>query len=266
MYEGIYLIKEREFKNNNTDIYKIGRSYTLNTRIKHYPKDSGLHLLVFCKDSKIVEKEIIKLLTKNFKVRTDYGAEYFEGTLDNIIDTIEKHMNTKESTFCKIFNSLTNTFSFKNIFNNENVTYTINKNIKNEKVKVINDKDKNDDVDNKINKFVGNGKAPGIQHTCKKCEFSTKYKSVYDKHLLSKRHYKVVNSVLLYNCKDCDINCKQRRDYDNHLLTMKHKRNTMTIDNSGNNKVINKIEELCKINKNLQNRVEQLEKNLTKHL
>jgi len=117
-----------------------------------------------------------------------------------------------------------------------------------------------------------------IIHTCKKCEFSTKYKSVYDKHLLSKTHYKVVNNVLLYNCKYCDINCKQKRDYDNHLLTMKHKRNTITVDNNDNNIVIDKInnlakqndelstiqntkiEELCKQNEELRKKIEQLEK------
>jgi len=77
MYQGIYLIKEREFKNNNTDIYKVGRSFSLNTRIKQYPKNSSLHLIVFCKNCEIIENEIITLLTKKFKIRTDYGAEYF---------------------------------------------------------------------------------------------------------------------------------------------------------------------------------------------
>jgi hypothetical protein len=62
MSQGIYLIKEREFKNNNTDIFKVGRSNSLNTRIKHYPKDSSLHLLVFCKKCEIVENEIIELV------------------------------------------------------------------------------------------------------------------------------------------------------------------------------------------------------------
>jgi hypothetical protein len=88
-------------------------------------------------------------------------------------------------------------------------------------------------------------------HTCKKCEFSTKYKSVYDKHLLSKTHYKVVSNTSTYTCKYCNINCKQKRDYDNHLLTIKHKRNTISVDNSGNNIVIDKINNLVKQNDEL---------------
>ena len=50
MYQGIYLIREREFIKCNENIYKIGKSNMLNDRIKNYPKNSSLHLLIFCKD------------------------------------------------------------------------------------------------------------------------------------------------------------------------------------------------------------------------
>ena len=76
MYQGIYLIKEREFKKTNEEVYKIGRSHKISERIKGYPKDSSLHLIVLCKECEIVEKKLINLLTNKFKLLNNYGINH----------------------------------------------------------------------------------------------------------------------------------------------------------------------------------------------
>ena len=124
-----------------------------------------------------------------------------------------------------------------------------------------------------------------ITHTCKSCNFSTHYKSVYDTHLLSIKHHKIITNTVFHICKLCNFSSKQKGDYEKHLLTSKHKKNTIVIDNSGNNIVIDKIIEvtnvqnikidnlakqneevlkqndnLAKKNEELQQKIEQLEK------
>ena len=96
MYEGIYLIQEREFIKTCENIYKIGRSHNLDERIKQYPKQSKLFLIILCKNSYTIEKELVVLLTNKFKLCIDYGAEYFEGKLNNIIKEIENYFKNKK--------------------------------------------------------------------------------------------------------------------------------------------------------------------------
>jgi hypothetical protein len=122
-------------------------------------------------------------------------------------------------------------------------------------------------------------------HTCNKCNFSTQYKSVYDTHLISKKHYNIINNINQYNCKFCNLDLKQKSNYDKHLLTNKHNINVNKMDNSGNNineniiiskidniskqndnlakqnqEVIKQNEDLAKKNEELQQKIEQLEK------
>jgi len=88
MLEGIYLIHTREFVNSKEPIYKIGRSININTRILQYPKGSNVLCSIKCENSLLCEKELIHLFTKLFKIRKDYGNEYFEGDHDNMIFVI----------------------------------------------------------------------------------------------------------------------------------------------------------------------------------
>jgi hypothetical protein len=123
-YEGLYLIKEREFVRCNDNIYKLGKSQNVLDRVKSYPKESMLHLIIFCKDSDVLEKELIKILTKKFKLVSNYGAEYFEGKLNKIIFEIETFMKSKKCIFCVTNNLMTHTVNVKSI-NNTNVIKTI---------------------------------------------------------------------------------------------------------------------------------------------
>ena len=100
MSEGIYLIHTREFVNSKEPIYKIGRSKNLNTRILQYPKGSNVLCSIKCANSNLCEKELIKLFTKLFIIRKDYGNEYFEGDHDNMIFVIITYLyQNKLNTF-----------------------------------------------------------------------------------------------------------------------------------------------------------------------
>jgi excinuclease UvrABC nuclease subunit len=57
MYEGIYLVQEREFIKTNEDVYKIGKSNNLSQRVRGYPKGSRLLLLILCKNVNDIEKK-----------------------------------------------------------------------------------------------------------------------------------------------------------------------------------------------------------------
>lgn len=78
MYVYIYLLQEREFVNNNTNIYKLGKSRQENLgRFKQYPKGSKLIMQLQCKNCDNTEKALIKKFKEWFKQRTDIGTEYF---------------------------------------------------------------------------------------------------------------------------------------------------------------------------------------------
>ena len=195
MYEGIYLIQEREFIKSGEEVYTIGRSHSINERIKQYPKQSNLFLIVLCKKSIEIEKELIKILTKKFILCSCYGAEYFEGKLDEIILEIEIYFKNIKSLFCKIKNSSTNNFNFKCITNDN--TNEINNDIINKVIYPIKiNKDENTIIKsqihiNHVDEFINNNK---ITHTCKYCNFKTIHKGDYDKHLLTKKHKKNYNN------------------------------------------------------------------------
>jgi hypothetical protein len=210
-YEGLYLVKEREFVRFNEDIYKLGKSQNVLDRIKNYPKDSMLHLLIFCKDSDILEKELIKILTKKFKLASKYGAEYFEGKLDKMILEIESFMKTKNCIFCITNNIITHKVNTK-VINDENTIKTIYPiNDDNESKKSDNKNDNknenisNNKIDNKNENIVhllNNYKGKRILHKCNLCNFTTSKKASYDIHLqTTKIIYLATIGILQYILK-----------------------------------------------------------------
>jgi len=93
LFEGIYLLKTREFVNSNQEIYKIGRSNNLSKRILNYPNKSVLHLMIECNDSILHEKNLIKIFTSKYKQKREYGKEYFSGVLNEMKDDIINYLN-----------------------------------------------------------------------------------------------------------------------------------------------------------------------------
>lgn len=75
----LYMIKEREFIKTNENIYKIGKSINIKSRMPSYPKNSCIYGIVYCSlDIHRAEKDLIQHFDKRFKNRPDIGREYYE--------------------------------------------------------------------------------------------------------------------------------------------------------------------------------------------
>ena len=94
-YEYIYMLREREFVNNNKNVYKIGRSKQKDMkRIRQYSKSSELIIYMQVDNCKKTERILIKEFNKNFKSRTDIGYETFEGDRYKMLDIIYKYCSS----------------------------------------------------------------------------------------------------------------------------------------------------------------------------
>ena len=91
--EGIYLLREREFIRLNEDIYKIGRSKHIKTRMNSYPKGSVIELMIGCSNSIQCEKDLLAIFRNKYIEHKEYGAEYFEGNKLDMINTITTYLN-----------------------------------------------------------------------------------------------------------------------------------------------------------------------------
>jgi hypothetical protein len=76
----IYLTYLREFINSEELVFKLGKTtQPISKRMAGYPKGSTPIFYVLCGNCHIAEKELLKIFKKNYKQRTEYGREYFEG-------------------------------------------------------------------------------------------------------------------------------------------------------------------------------------------
>ena len=69
-------------------------------------------------------------------------------------------------------------------------------------------------------------------YICDDCSFSCTKNADFNRHLLTKKHYK---KIMIFNCDDCHISCTRKIDFNRHLLTKKHAKNIKT--NNSNNHV-----------------------------
>jgi len=93
----IYLLQEREFIKTTENVYKVGMTKKENhERFNKYPKGSVLLFQMICDNCKNIETRVIKLFKQNFKLRKDYGNEYFEGEYKNMIDIIYSTIKNKK--------------------------------------------------------------------------------------------------------------------------------------------------------------------------
>lgn len=94
----IYLVRTREFKSLNRQIYKVGRTSqcpdTRITRLHKYTKGSEIYLIVQChvNDVSLIEKEILE----QFCLKWDPGPD---GSEDFIIPTARELMEAKQIIF-----------------------------------------------------------------------------------------------------------------------------------------------------------------------
>ena len=71
-------------------------------------------------------------------------------------------------------------------------------------------------------------------YICDYCNFTCTKNADFNRHLLTKKHYK---KLMTFNCNDCHISCARKVDFNRHLLTKKHAKNIKT--NNSNNHVTN---------------------------
>ena len=131
--EYLYIIQLREDVQANRKIYKFGRTSKepTNNRFKDYPKNSRPWLILITNDSVKAETEILRILRKTFKQRTDRGKEYFE--VDNVLDMIKVVYDYHRLNFVNIY--------VPDVFNGDD--YFLN----------VRDKMLNDDDEEKIKYF-----------------------------------------------------------------------------------------------------------------
>ena len=87
-FEYVYLLHEREFLNSGRQLYKIGRtSQSPNDRFDDYPKGSCVVFYLRVPDSKATEKAIKAAFKLKFKQDRDIGQEYFEGDVNDMIQS-----------------------------------------------------------------------------------------------------------------------------------------------------------------------------------
>lgn len=86
-----YVIHSRASVNGNESVYKIGKTNDFSKRVSGYDKGSIPLLMVYVNDSDKFERNILEILGRKFTKRTDYGNEYFEGNLGEIISNIYQY-------------------------------------------------------------------------------------------------------------------------------------------------------------------------------
>ena len=90
-----YIVHIREFITQNLPVYKIGRTESIEKRMKQYPKGSLFVLALPVNDQYMCEKEIKNMCKKKFKQCTEYGSEYFEADLAKLIKCSINIVNSK---------------------------------------------------------------------------------------------------------------------------------------------------------------------------
>lgn len=86
----IYVVCVREFLER--DIYKIGRTADVAKRFKQYPKGSQLLFSMKTMAPCAIETELMASFKIKFTQRIEYGREYFEGDLNELVDAVYQHI------------------------------------------------------------------------------------------------------------------------------------------------------------------------------
>lgn len=95
----IYLIHCRASVNAKENVYKIGKSGDFNKRLDGYDKGSIPIFTIYVSECDDFERLLITIFRSNFIIRSDYGSEYFEGTVNVMINTILEEYNKTELSY-----------------------------------------------------------------------------------------------------------------------------------------------------------------------
>lgn len=86
----VYLIHTGEFVGFKMNIYKIGKTCDLQRRLKEYPFFTETKYTSLVNDHDNMEKILILKFRKHFINRRDYGLEYFQGDINQMINIMKK--------------------------------------------------------------------------------------------------------------------------------------------------------------------------------
>ncbi len=89
----IYLLHTGEFVKANMNVYKPGRTNNINRRMKEYPFFTEQKLLMEVDDCVQMEAAILNQFKNNYRQCMEYGREYFEGDVNEMIKLIEEIIN-----------------------------------------------------------------------------------------------------------------------------------------------------------------------------
>ncbi len=125
-----YIVQEREFLGTNN--YKIGRTSDVEDRLRGYSKNSKLIYSIKVDDQNEVESMLIEIFKDKFIQKREYGREYFEGDINEMIQEVELYIQFKNKYGKYITHSIT--IMLKKIINVKS------KNKKNNENKVLKNK------------------------------------------------------------------------------------------------------------------------------
>jgi hypothetical protein len=172
-------------------------------RFNSYPKGSILIQQFYCYDCDNIEKQIITLFNTKYKKRPEYGNEYYEGIFKQMIIDINKIIDLETE-------------------------------IENDKTKIITTEIVNDIIDDLITylseekkiivepmvgvaeETVDNTKG---NYLCKCCNFYTRLKGNYDRHILTTKHINIINKTedkKPFCCGICNKKYKSNNGLWNH--------------------------------------------------
>jgi len=101
----VYILQEREFIRLNEPTYKIGKTGKNPPweRIKQYPKGTVAKFLMEVDDKDKFETKAINIFKNKYKQMTDYGNEYFQGNLNEMI---QDFVNIKNNTNVEVIKQI----------------------------------------------------------------------------------------------------------------------------------------------------------------
>lgn len=85
----IYVYYTRACKNIDEPVYKIGKSYDYRKRATGYDKGGDMLFVVTVSNRHTCENIVKDAFKNEFKLRRDYGSEYFEGDIFEMVMTVK---------------------------------------------------------------------------------------------------------------------------------------------------------------------------------
>ena len=189
----IYLIHTRASLNINEPVYKIGKTNDFSKRISGYDKGSKPILILHVNNCDIFEKLIIETFKIHFIKRTDYGNEYFEGNVSDMIGIIMDKF--KELNMCYNIEQLN-----KELEQKEKLKQELKQKLEQELKQKLKQEQKQEqeqklklELEQKL-KYESELKLEKTNNfKCNICKYLTSNKKDYKKHLETIKHQKLAN-------------------------------------------------------------------------